>query len=91
MIEYDIKLHFLLDLQLFVPSPNFNTVPNGLENLENEKCIFQTWKDHGILKKGQNHGKIMEFQNIHMEKSWKKKLALRAFHPILTHCLGYYN
>ncbi len=27
--------------------------------------------------------KIMEFQNIYMEKSWKKNLALRAFHPIL--------
>ncbi len=42
-------------------------------------------------KKGQNHGEIMEFQNIYMEKSWKKVLALRAFHPIATHCLGYYN
>ncbi len=31
----------------------------------------------------------MEVQNIYMEKSWKKKFALRAFQPILTHCLGY--
>ena len=23
-------------------------VPNGLENLEMKKCIFQTWKNHGI-------------------------------------------
>ncbi len=35
--------------------------------------------------------KIMEFQNIHMEKSWKKILVLRAFHPILTHHLAYYE
>ncbi len=26
-----------------------------------------------------------------MEKSWKKILALHAFHPILTHHLGYYT
>ncbi len=33
----------------------------------------------------------MEFQIIYMEKSREKIFALRAFHPILTHCLGYYN
>ncbi len=33
----------------------------------------------------------MEFQNIYMEKSWKIFSALRTFHPILTHCLGYYG
>ncbi len=37
-----------------------------MENPENEKSISHTWKNHGILKKGQNHGKIMEFQNIHL-------------------------
>ncbi len=34
--------------------------------------------------------KIMEFQNIHMDKSWKFFIALRAFHLILIHCLRNY-
>ena len=64
-----------------------------MENLENEKSIFQTWKNHGILKKKPNHGKIMEFENTSMEKSWKfflsctriiqKKFALRVQNPML--------
>ncbi len=33
----------------------------------------------------------MEFQNTYMEKSWKKILALRAFDPILTLHLAYYE
>ncbi len=51
-----------------------------MENLENEKSIFQTWKNHGIWKRGQNHGKVMEFQNISMEKSWGK--ILRSAHSV---------
>ncbi len=35
--------------------------------------------------------KNMEFHHIYMEKSWKKILPFRAFHPILTHCLGYFK
>ena len=42
-------------------------------------------------KKGQNHGKFMEFQNINMEKSWNKNFALCAFHLTLTHCFRNYN
>ena len=41
-------------------------VPSIMENLENEKSIFQTWKNRGIWKKA----KIMELQNASMEKSW---------------------
>ena len=62
-----------------------------MENLENEKRIFQIWKNHGIYKKGQNHGKIMEFRNIHMEISWGKNFALLTLHLTLTHCLRNYN
>ncbi len=39
-------------------------------NLENEKNFFQTWKNHGISKKPQKPGKIMEFRKINLEKSW---------------------
>ena len=49
-----------------------------MENLENEKCISQTWKNHGISKnkkkkkkKNQNHGKVMEFQTISTENHGK--------------------
>ncbi len=64
-----------------------------MENLENEKSIFQTWKNHGFWKKGQNHGKIMEFQDTSVEKSWnfflscthiiQKKFALHAHVPMM--------
>ena len=43
-----------------------------MENLENEKRIFQTWKNHGIWKK---KAKIMEFWHVDhgkiMWESWK--------------------
>ena len=73
--------------------PGFPAAWKIMENLENENSIFQTWKNHGIWKKAQNHGKIMEFQNTSMEKSWKnvlsctriiqKKFALRAHIPMM--------
>ena len=37
--------------------PGFPASWKIMENLENEKCIFQTWKNHGIWKK---KAKIME-------------------------------
>ncbi len=48
-------------------------------NLENEKNFFQTWKNHGIWKEDQKPGKIMEFEKIHLEKSWN-------FFSDLKHC-----
>ncbi len=39
-------------------------------------------KSWNLKEKSQNHGKIMEFKNIHMEKLWKE--ILRSAHSI--HC-----
>ena len=47
----------------------FPTAWKIMENLENEKCIFQTWKNHGIWKKA----KIME-------KSWNFKISIWKNH-----------
>ncbi len=46
-------------------------------NLENEKNFFQAWKNHGIWKKPQKPGKIMEFEKINLEKSWNFASDLR--------------
>ncbi len=50
-----------------VPLSGFPTASEIMENLENEKSIFQTWKNNGIWKNDarvmENHGKIMEFDS----------------------------
>ncbi len=48
-------------------------------NLENEKNFFQTWKYHGIWKKPQKPGKIMEFRKINLEKSWNFVSDLKLY------------
>ena len=35
-----------------------------MENLENHEKKLHAWKNHGILKNLNNHGKIMEFCEI---------------------------
>ena len=35
-----------------------------MENLENQEKKFHAWKNHGICKNLNNHGKIMEFCEI---------------------------
>ncbi len=40
---------------------------------------FQTWKNHGIWKKPQKPGKIMEFEKIDLEKSWNFFSDLKFF------------
>ena len=52
----------------------------NLENLENGKSIFQTWKNQGIWKKGQNQGKIRELK-IPSGKIRKKFSAPHTLYP----------
>ncbi len=57
-------------LQASIPKYRVSSLWKNHGNLENEKNFFQTWKNHGIWKKPQKPGKIMEFEKINLEKSW---------------------
>ena len=46
-----------------------------MEDLENHKIKFHTWKNHGIRKNMNNHGEIMEFCEI--KPPVARKLAVR--------------
>ena len=46
---------------MIVYQSGFQQALEIMENLENHLNKFHAWKNHGILKDLNNHGKIMEF------------------------------
>ncbi len=63
--------------QVALTSTGFPASWKIIENLENEKSVFQTWKNHGIWKKAKIMEKSWYTTNHHfcvaliMEKTWK--------------------
>ncbi len=62
----------------------------NLENLENGKSFFQTWKNQGISKKGQNQGKIREFENTFWKNQGKNSVHhTRFILAVMEQCMSF--
>ncbi len=57
--------------------------PTAWKIMENEKCIFQTWKNHGIWKKRPKswHFKISIWKN-HGDKFWRSAHSIQYYHIV---------
>ena len=59
-----LRSEFSIEIEHPSGFPQALEIMENLENLENYKRKFNAWKNHGIWKKLNNHGKIMEFCKI---------------------------
>ena len=56
--------YFKGSLNLIKPKSGFPQALETMENLENQEKMFHAWKNYGICKILNYHGKIMEFCEI---------------------------